>query len=65
VNGGKNEAGIKRVKAFLAKAQKLGFAVHWDEPGDSYGVKAFRYGGGSYTPPDGYKAALPSHLTNR
>jgi hypothetical protein len=49
VNGGKNETGIKRVKSFLAKAEALGFRVEWNEPGQSFGVRAVRFGGGSYT----------------
>jgi hypothetical protein len=53
-NGGKNESGIKRVRAFLAKARALGFQIEWYEPGQSYGVKATRYGGGSYTVQDSY-----------
>jgi hypothetical protein len=31
VNGGVNETGIKRARAFLAKAEKLGFTVVFDE----------------------------------
>ena len=54
VNGGKNESGIKRVRSFLRKAEALGFQVEWDEPGQSYGVKALRYGGGCWTVSDGY-----------
>ena len=54
VNGGKNETGIKRARSFLAKAEALGFQVEWDEPGQTYGVQALRYGGSSYTVPNGY-----------
>lgn len=54
VNGGKNEAGIKRVRSFLRKAEALGYRVEWTEPGQSFGVRALRYGGGCWTVSDEY-----------
>lgn len=54
VNGGANEAGLRRAKAFLVKAEQLGYTVRWMEPGDKVCPKATRYGGGGYTVSDGY-----------